>query len=166
MDAHCIIKEKKKQYCYVNIIIPYFRHIFKINVFIRKKNFLAALGLRCCVWAPLRLWHTGFLLQAAGHRLGAWVQCCPCCSVAQSCPTLFYPMGCSTPGFPVLHCLLEFAPTLVHSISNAIQPSHPLSSFSPPAFNLSQHQGLFQWVPVCLRWPKYWNFSFSINLSN
>ena len=69
-----------------------------------------------------------------------------CCSVAQSCPTLWDPMDCSTPGFPVLHYLPEFAKTHVHWVNDAIQPSHPLSSCSPPAFNLSQHQGLFQWV--------------------
>ena len=55
-------------------------------------------------------------------------------------------MDCSTPGFPVLHDLPEFAQTHVHWFSDAIQPSHPLSPPSPPAFNLSQHQGLFQWV--------------------
>ena len=67
-----------------------------------------------------------------------------CCSVAQSCPTLCDPMGCPMPGFPVLHHLLEFVQTHVHQVSDAIQPSHPLSSPSPPAFSLSQHQGLFQ----------------------
>ena len=67
-----------------------------------------------------------------------------CCSVAQSCPTLCDPMDCSTPGFPVFHCLLEFAQTHVHQVDDAIQPSHPLSSPSPPALNLSQHQGFFQ----------------------
>ena len=56
------------------------------------------------------------------------------------------PMDCSTPGFPVLHHLLEFAQTHVHWVSDAIQPSHPLLPPSPPALNLSQHQGLFQWV--------------------
>ena len=55
-------------------------------------------------------------------------------------------MDCSTPGFPVYHQLLELAQTHVHWVGDAIQPSHPLSSPSPPAFNLSQHQGLFQWV--------------------
>ena len=55
-------------------------------------------------------------------------------------------MDCSMPGFPVLHHLLELAQTHVHWVSDAIQPSNPLSSPSPPAFNLSQHQGLFQWV--------------------
>ena len=71
---------------------------------------------------------------------------CCCCSVAKSCLTLCDPMDCSMPGFPVLHHLLEFAQTHVHWVSDAIQPSRPLSCPSPPAFNLSQHQGLFQWV--------------------
>ena len=69
-----------------------------------------------------------------------------CCSVAQSCLTLCDPMGCSTPGFPVHHHLLELAQTHLHWVSGAIQPSHSLSAPSPPAFDLSQHQGLFQWV--------------------
>ena len=55
-------------------------------------------------------------------------------------------MDYSMPGFPVHHSLLEFTQTHVHRVSDAIQPSHPLSSLSPPAFNLSQHQGLFQSV--------------------
>ena len=63
-------------------------------------------------------------------------------SVSQFCPTLCNPMDCSTPGFPVHHQLLELAQTHVHRVSDAIQPSHPLSSPSPPAFDLSQHQGL------------------------
>ena len=68
------------------------------------------------------------------------------CSVAQSCLTLWNPTDCSTPGFPVLHHLLEPAQTHVHWVNNAIQPPNPLSSPSPPALNLSQHQGLFQWA--------------------
>ena len=67
-------------------------------------------------------------------------------SVAQSCPTLWEPMDCSTPGFPVHHQLPELAQTHIHWVSDAIQPSHPLSSPSPPDFTLSHHQGLFQWV--------------------
>ena len=67
-------------------------------------------------------------------------------SVAQLCPTLCNPMDCSTPGFPVHYQLLELAQTHVHWVGDAVQPSHPLLSPSPPAFNLSQHQGLFQWV--------------------
>ena len=68
------------------------------------------------------------------------------CSVTQSLLTLFNPMDCSTPGFLVLHYLPEFAQIHVHWVGDAIQPSHPLSPLSLPAFNLSQHQGLFQWV--------------------
>ena len=67
-----------------------------------------------------------------------------CCSVPQSCPTLWDPMDYSTLGFPVCHHLPELAQTHVHRVSDAIQPSCPLSSPSPPAFSLSQHQGLFQ----------------------
>ena len=67
-------------------------------------------------------------------------------SVAQSYLTLCDPMDCSMPGLPVHHQLPEFTQTHVHWVGDAIQPSHPLSSPSPPAFNLSQHQGLFQWV--------------------
>ena len=70
-----------------------------------------------------------------------------CCrSVAQSCVTLPSPMDCSTPGFPVHHQLLELIQTYVSQVSDAIQPTHPLSSPSPYTFNLSQHQGLFKWV--------------------
>ena len=67
-------------------------------------------------------------------------------SVAQSCLTLCDSMDCSMPGFPVLHLLLELAQTHVHWVSDAIQPSHSLLFPSPPAFKLSQHQSLFQWV--------------------
>ena len=67
-------------------------------------------------------------------------------SVAQSCPTLCHPTNCSTPGLPVHHQLLEFTQTHIHWVSDAIQPSHPLLSPSPPAPNPSQHQGCFQWV--------------------
>ena len=65
-------------------------------------------------------------------------------SIAQLCPTLCDPMNCSTPGLPVPHQLLEFTQTLVHRVGDAIQPSHPLLSPSPPAPNPSQHQGLFK----------------------
>ena len=65
-------------------------------------------------------------------------------SVAQSCPTLCDPMNLSMPGLPVHHQLPEFIQTHVHRVSDAIQPSHPLSSPSPPVPNLSQHQSLFQ----------------------
>ena len=67
-------------------------------------------------------------------------------SVAQSCLTLCDPMNCSMPGLPVHHQLPEFTQTHIHRVSDAIQPSHPLSSPSPPAPNPSQHQSVFQWV--------------------
>ena len=67
-------------------------------------------------------------------------------SVTQSCPTLCDPMNCSMPGLPVHHQLPEFTQTHAHWVDDVIQPSHPLLSPSPPAFNLSQHEGLFQWV--------------------
>ena len=76
------------------------------------------------------------------------------------------PMGRSMPGFPIYHQLPESTQTHVHRVGDAIQPSHPLLSPSPPAFNLSQHQGLFQGVSSCIRWPKYWSFNFSISPSN
>ena len=72
---------------------------------------------------------------------------------------LCYPMDFSMPGFPVLHYLLEFAQTHIHWLGDANQPSQPLSSPSPPVLNLSQHQGLFQWVSVM--WPKYWSLTIS-----
>ena len=67
-------------------------------------------------------------------------------SVTQSCPSPCNPMDRSTPGFPVHYQLLELTQTHVHWVGDAIQLSHPMFSPSPPAFNLSQHQGLFQWV--------------------
>jgi len=88
------------------------------------------------------------------QRLPEWIKrldptvCCPqethfkfCCSVAKSCPTLCDPMNCSTPASPVLHYH-----THIHWVCDAIQPSHPLPPPSPLSFNLSQDQGIFQWV--------------------
>ena len=85
-------------------------------------------------------------------------------SVAQSCPTLCDPMDYSMPGFPVHHQLLEFTQTHVYQVCDAIQPSHPLSSPSPPALNLSQRQGLFQWVSSWL-WPTLGGQSIAVSAS-
>ena len=85
-------------------------------------------------------------------------------SVTQSCLTLCDPMNRSTPGLPVHHQLPEFTQTHVYRVSDAIQPSHPLSSPSP-APDPSQHQSLFQQSTLHMRWPKYWSFSFSISPS-
>ena len=86
----------------------------------------------------------------ASWSLGYWLFISDCsvqfCSVSQSCPTLCDPMNPSTPGLPVHHQFPEFTQTHVHRVGDAIQPSHPLSSPSPPAPNPFQHQGLFQWV--------------------
>ena len=93
------------------------------------------------------LWH--IVICCLREQIFYWAHFCPklscsCCSAAKSCLTLCDPMDCSRPGFPVLHCLPEFAQTHVDCIGDAIRPSHPLSSLSPPPFNLSQRQGLFQ----------------------
>ena len=91
------------------------------------------------IWLPLHL------LRHFHLSSGTWVSQ-PVSSVAQSCPTLCDPMDCSTPGLPVHHQLPEFTQTYVHRVCDVIQPSHPLLSPCPPAFNLSQHKGLFQGV--------------------
>ena len=88
-----------------------------------------------------------FQESSAHHLLAQFLACnCCCCPVSQSYPTLCDPTDCSTPGFPVLPYLPEFTQTDIHWVSETIQPSHPLSSPSPPALSLSQHQGLFQWA--------------------
>ena len=88
-----------------------------------------------------------------------------CCSVAQLDPTLCDPMDCSTPGFSVLHHLLEFAQTHVHWVGDAIQPSHPLSSLLLPSI-FSSIRVFSNESVLPFRWPKYWSFSFSISPSN
>ena len=93
------------------------------------------LGARNCIKFPgIRWWSIGCISSVQFS------------SVAQSCPTLCDPMNRSTPGLPVHHQLPEFTQTRVHWVSDAIQPSHPWSSPSPPAPNPSQHQSFFQWV--------------------
>ena len=87
-------------------------------------------------------------------------------SVAPSCPTPYDPMNCSRPGLPVHQQLPEFTQTHVHWVGDAIQPSHPLSSPSPPAPNPSQHQSLFQWVNSSHEVAKVLEFCFNISPSN
>ena len=87
-------------------------------------------------------------------------------SVAQSCPTLCNPMNHSTPGLPVPHQLLEFTEAHVHRVSDAIQPSHPLSTLLllppiPPSIRVFSNESTLH-----MRWPKYWSFSLSISPSN
>ena len=105
-------------------------------------------------WKHIALNNSGRkIIKLNHHKLGTmWALFWPqslkyqFSSVAQLCPTLFDPMNHSTPGFPVHHQLPESTQTHVHRLGDAIQPSHPLSSPSPPALNLSQYHGLFKWV--------------------
>ena len=98
-------------------------------------------------WVSFPLWLRFFILSGAiSLLLSSSISSVQFISVAQSCLTLGNPMNRSTPGLPVHHQLLEFTQTHVHWVHDAIQPSHPLSSPSPPAPNPSQHQSLFQWV--------------------
>ena len=87
-------------------------------------------------------------------------------SVAESCLTLCEPMDCNMPGLPVHHQLPEFTQTHVHWVSDAIQPSHPLSSPSPPASIFSSIRVFSNESALHIRWPKYWSFSFSISPSS
>ena len=91
---------------------------------------------------------------------------CCCCSVSQSCLILCNPMDCSTPGFPVLHYLPEFAQAHVDWVNHGLQPSY---SLSPPSLLPSIFPSIRIFTnesALCIRWPKYWSFSFSISLSN
>ena len=89
-----------------------------------------------------------------------------CCSVAQSCLILCDPMDCSTPGFPVLHHLLELAQIHIHWVGDASQPSHPLLSPSPLTSIFPSIRVFYKESVLRMRWPKYWSFSFSICPSN
>ena len=91
---------------------------------------------------------------------------CCCCSVAKSCSAVCDPMDYSTQGFPVFYHLLEFAQTHVHWVCDTIQSSYPLLSPSTIAFNLSQHQSLFQWVSFLHQVGRVWELQFSISPSN
>ena len=122
----------------------------------------------------LKIWCSVFFYKSSMLRMENGVRCC-CYSVTKLCPILHDPMDCSTPGFPVLHYLPEFSQTHVHWIGDAIQPSHPLLSPSPPTFNSfdSYNSNIFPSIRVfsnesalLIRWSKYWSFSFSISPSN
>ena len=114
--------------------------------------------------------YPGYLLVSSPAELRHTQQTqnpiCKCYSVTQSCPILCDSMDCSTPGFPVLHSLPEFAQTHVHWVDDTIQPSHPLLPSSPvpsifPSIRLFSNESA-----LCIRWPKYWSISFGISPSN
>ena len=109
-------------------------------------------------------WYFIFFIQ---KRVSTY-HCPQCFSSVQSLSHVWLcnPIDCSTPGLPVHHQLPQLTQTHVHCTGDAIQPSHLLSSPSPLGFNLSQHQGLFQWVSSSYQVAKDWSFSFSISPSN
>ena len=129
--------------CYCSVTLGLFIGPLYVSIIICKMVLIGQL------WG----WIEYHVLNCVRMVLGTWSAlniscyhyyiCICCCSVAKSCLTLCDPMDSSIPGFPVLYHLPEFAQTHVHWVSNAIQPSHPLSLPSPPAFNLSQHRGFF-----------------------
>ena len=128
--------------------------------------------IKVCFLKPPILWHFVFAAQAKtlcwqSEWIVEKVSKVPkselaycCCSGAQSCPALCNPMDCGTPGFPVLYYLPELTQTHDHWVSDAFQPSHPPSYPSPPAFNLSQNQGLFQWLSSSHQVAKVLEFQF------
>ena len=108
---------------------------------------------------------THILTQTRGHTLThiVWAfNSVQFSSVTQSCPTLWNTMDCSMPGFPVHNQITELTQIHVHWVCDAIQPSHPLSSPFPPAFNLSQSEDLSSESVLHIRWPKYWSSSLNI----
>ena len=120
-------------YMMKNIFIQYYMSQFPYMW--KKKYYLSHK-----ITKSIKIYHTGYMLKMS-HYTSDQIR-----SLAKSCPTLCDPMNRSTPGLPVHHQLPEFTKTHVCRVSDAIQPSHPLSSPSPPAPNPSQHQSLFQWV--------------------
>ena len=148
-----------KELCYYFIVAKELRRETYPDV----SNTLGTSVCGVCVCTQICVYILPYAVQNQGallffRELGAWIthnrkngsgapscdQCFQVSSVTQSCPTLCSPMDCNTTGFPGRHQLLEFTPTHVQCVSDAIQPSHPLLSFSPLALNLSKHQGLFQ----------------------
>ena len=119
---------------------------------------------KCCYLEPC-LCRYKLNLSFSEFLLTFWLLLVQFSSVAQLCPTLWDPMNRGTPGLPVHHQLPEFTQTHVHWVSDAIQPSHPLSSPSP-AFNLSQHQGLFKWVSSSHHVAKVLAFQLQCHPSN
>ena len=147
-------------YIIVTLIAPFFDrcHIYVISVYL---PLYLSTYLPTCLYLPILSIYPSILfvyplnlpificlpiLSIYLHCIPAYLSSYCCCSVANSCLTFCDLMDCNTPGFPVLHHLPKFVQTHILWVGDAIQPSYPLSPPSPPALNLSQHQGLFQWV--------------------
>ena len=138
--------------CHISLILQYFKHLYYYHIYcadLWSVIFDVTITKRFQMMVSI-FYQRIFLIRICALFFYTWCHCThnrlQFSSVAQSCPTLCSPMDCNMPGLPVHHQLLEFTQTYVHWVGDAIQPSHSLSSPSPPAFNLSQHQGLFQWV--------------------
>ena len=101
----------------------------------------------------------------AGRFFTTEPPCC-CCLVIKLCTTICGPKDCSKPAFSILPYFLELAQTHVHQVGDAIQPSHPLSSPSPPASIFPSIRVFSSESVLYIRWPKYWSFSFSVSPSN
>ena len=137
---------------FVSLVISDVKHLFMCLLAI----YYAFFGI-----TPIQFLCPFFIVLFIYLVIWCWVLCC---SVNKSCPILSDPMDSSMPGSSVFHYLLELAQIHVHWVGDVIQPSHPLSQPSPFAFNLSQHQGIrvfYNESALCLRWTKYWSFSFS-----
>ena len=118
---------------------------FQSPDFVARTTIQQSKSLLLHIYHHLGKWTKKYPVKNPAHRKG-FPYSAQFSSITQSCPTLCDPMNCSTTGLPVRHQLLEFTQTHVHWVGDDIQASHPLSSPSPPALNLSQHQGLFKWV--------------------
>ena len=126
-------------------------------------HFLAArLSLWIVYWTAAKtvIYWVAFHCGIQTRTVWSLYRCC-CCLVTKSCPSLCNPMDCNTPAFLVLHYLLEFAQTHLSWVSDAIQPSYPLSSPSP-ALNLSQHQGLFKCSKILEISSQIWIVAISV----
>ena len=135
-----VLGQRTEVLCLIIWLFIYFRKaILDLDTFLKKVS--------CCKWVRFGEKVVSGELQSQRTKvILIWQWKHQFSSVTQSCLTLCDPMDCSTPGLPVHHQLPELTQTHVHRVSDAIQPSHPLLSPSPPAFNISQHQGLFQGV--------------------
>ena len=163
---------KRNWVAYSKFLSPAMKNFIRGSLVNMQKGFSGLLAVRMNVCSPLppnfirwnlnsqcdsiRMWGLWDVIRSWGwsphHGISTLIKETPeslltpsamCCSVARSCPALCDSMDCSTPGFLVVYCLPEPAQTHVHWVSDAIQPSHPLSAHSLPAFNFTQHQHLF-----------------------